>query len=262
MHQFYICLCLLIIITGSTSAQSIGDEIKNLENDLKAFNYNEVLTRGAFLLEDPFLSRSDSLLIFTYMLNAAYALGNMTRTQEIMIDMLESDPDYKLDPRLNSPKIIEYFNTFRAEYLAGRQTTHTPDTAAVIMPPETPAVKPGHALSSLVLPGSGHLLRQKDTKSYFFTAASGILISGIIYSSLLTESHRDDYMKSSGDANYNKLYNRYNRVYKIRNSLITGYTIFTVYVLYDLLDQKPGTELQLNPAMNRSTPTLHFRIRW
>jgi len=120
----------------------------------------------------------------------------------------------------------------------------------------------GPALFSLILPGSGHLMQQRKSKGYLFTAASGLLISGIIYYSYETESRRDDYMKQSGNADYNKLYNKYNQSYKIRNGMITGYSLFAIYVLYDLLNYPAGSTIQLSPALQSPYPALEFQIKW
>jgi len=220
-----------LIISTTLNAQDNLQRIKNLEEDFKSFDYEKVLQKGQFLLADAFTSKSDSLTIYTYMLNAAYALNDTTNAKNIIISILKTDINYTLAPQKTSPKIIEFFNYVKTqENLFPKKVDEKK-----IEPAKQSATKKSAwlSVSSILLPGSGHLIKDQSQKGYINTAISVGLISGIILSHKKTIENRDQYIDAKGSANFTSLYDDYNSSYKTRTLLIGTYFIWGLYNLFD-----------------------------
>lgn len=256
----FIFLALLLVSSHQVTAQ----DIQTLEEDLKNFRYEQVLQKGFFLLEDAYLSREDSLRIYPLMLNAAYALDDTVVAKEIIHGILKTDAGYNPDPRINSPKIIQFFNKHKKRFLAEIQQDVKTDTTQHQTTLRAQKPLPVRAaLFSIVLPGSGHLIQDKRQKGFMFSAISGLTLSGIIYASVKTSAYRDDYMNARGDRDYSRLYNRYNDMYRLRNGLTTGYMLYSLYVLYDLFSvhQKPPP-VQFRTSLTQPGPAMVLTIRF
>ncbi len=244
------------------TAQNQKEEIQSLENDFKSFKYQMVLNKGRFLLAAPSVSHQDSLLIFQYMLNAAYALNDTSQARGIINDILKSEPHFSPDPQLTSPKIIEFFNEVKknSPHYPQRPAVSEDTTKIIVVEPQ---VKASGVLSSVILPGSGHLFSNRRTKGILFSGISVALMGGIIYSVAEMTNRRDDYMNARGNVDYDDLYSKYNRAYKTRNWLVTAYGLYSLYVVYDLLHYHPPskkTAIQLKYLDNK--PMLGIQTSW
>lgn len=240
-------------------AQNLQEEIDSLEKHFKNFEYKQVLEKGNFLLADAFTNKEDSLQIYQYMLSSAYALNDTARAKTIINDILECDPSHQLNPRQVSPKIIELFNYIKKRHQSAKQTDSL--HVAGFDPTELNRflIKPHVAVTSVFLPGSGHLLSGYKNKGYILSSVSALLLGGAVYTTIQTNHYRDDYMAARGDANYDRLYNRYNSYYKIRNALFAGYLLWGLYSIYDLhLQQQRSIAL----SANAESVSIAFQFHW
>jgi hypothetical protein len=230
-------LCLIIIISSNLSlhAQNINEEIESLEKDFKAFKYKRVIEKGNFLLSDAFTTKEDSLNIYHYMLSSAYALNDTSRAKNVIKQILLCKPSFSLNPINTSPKIIELFNYIKEQQQAKQQIDSLMSRELFNQIEHLKnVIKPPYALSSMVFPGSGHLLMGHKQKGCILSSISTILLGGTIYTAIKTNDYRKDYMDARGSADYNDLYDKYNSTYKLRNALFIGYGLFSLYTLYDL----------------------------
>ncbi len=240
-------------------AQNLQKEIDSLEKHFKNFEYKQVLEKGNFLLADPFMNKEDSLQIYQYMLSSAYALNDTAKAKTIIIDILEIEPSHQLNPRQVSPKIIEFFNYIKKSHQSAKRT----DSLRVAGFDRTAAnrflIKPHEAVTTVFLPGSGHLLSGYKNKGYILSSVTALLLAGAVYSTIQTNHYRDDYMAARDDANYDRLYNRYNNHYKIRNALFTGYLLWGLYSIYDLhLQQQKSIAM----AVDKESVAIALRFHW
>ncbi len=224
----------LFLSVSLAIGQSLEEEIQSLENDLKAIKFKAVVEKGRFLLADPYLTKKDSLRIYEYMLNAAYALGDTTQARKIAEEIVRCYPLFRPDPRITSPKIIEFYDQVAEKILKSMPAKKTliPEKVSKIVEPVS--VKTKYLLTSIIFPGSGHLLSGEKKKGYIFSAISAGFLGSIIYTAIKTNDARDAYMSAKGHSNFDQLYNTYNGYYKIRNYLLLGYGILSLYALYDL----------------------------
>ena len=244
----------------SLPAQNVKKEIESLENQFKNFQYSQVIEKGKFLLADRFTTRTDSLEIYKYMLSSAYAISDTTLARSIIQDILHTDPKFTLNPLETSPKIIEFFNVVKLNL----QKDHVTDSLTVkdIKHSElrqSPSISPLSTLSSVLLPGSGHLLENDRKRGILFTSISGVFIGSIIYSSIVLSDHREQYMQARDGSNYDRLYNQYNRSYKIRNTLLSVYGLWNLYTLYNLHTRQ---SLIISAGNSINGPTLSIQLLW
>lgn len=244
---------LLILLPSILFAQNIKKEIQTLEDDFKSFNYQRVIEKGRFLLSDTFTNREDSLAIYQLMLSSAYALTDTSLARDIILDIIHCEPGYSLNPKETSPKIIELFNYVKNQ---AQQKTNLElsdsDHRQELPYPFPSALRPHYALAGMVFPGSGHLLAGKKTRGLVTSGVSAALLGSVIYSIILTDDRRHDYMAARGDVNYDQLYDRYNSDYKTRNLLIITYAVWSLYNLYDLHRQTEITAALLPGKMSVS----------
>lgn len=245
-------LLFLILSTQALAQQHIHEQIKNLDKDFRSFQYNKVIEKGKFLLSDPYVTKKDSLTIYKYMLNAAYALADTAEAKKIIKQIIKCDPEFALNPQDTSPKIIEFFN-----HVKNQIKHHQP---VVPPPPETNPTEQtvrlvyqplpfSSALLSVVLPGSGHVHQKFTGRGIRFMGVSVGLLGGIAYATIKTADKRDAYMKARSGADFDQLYDDYNKMYKIRNVLIGAFVLWDLYAFFDL-QKEWQISLQKNPGSN------------
>ncbi|GEM_PF-2029348 len=247
----------LFVLSSFAQAQKLEKQLRSLENDFKSFKYQQVINKGDFLLADPYTSKSDSLQIFQYMLSSAYALSDTVLAKQIIVKILHTEPSFALNPKEISPKIIEFFNYVKKTLSVPQspQNESTPSRSIATLPQALNPVKPLSFVASALLPGSGHLLSDFRPQGYERTAVSAALLVAALTLTMKTEQTHNDYLSAAKNADFDELFNRYNRYYKIRNTLWIGYGLWSLYNLFDL--QRSST-LQMTVNGNRQKVALRL----
>jgi hypothetical protein len=229
-----------------------------LEQDFKSFEYKKVLQKGRFLLADTYTSHSDSLVIFQYMLSSAYALNDTIQAKTIILEILKDQPDFSLNPKEISPKIVEFFNLIKKDHIG--HPRKNPAKPAEQVKREIENRVPGFVLAgSVLLPGSAHYFQGMQTKGISFSAVSAILISSAVYFTFKTSSDRDNYMQARNNASYDKLYNTYNSSYKMRTLSFAAWGLWSLYCLYDF---QQSSLIQPEYANQNQALSLRFQYHW
>ncbi len=246
-------IILSILLSTLSFAQENTQSIKDLEQDFISFNYEKVLQKGQFLLADAFTTKSDSLKIYTYMLNAAYALNDTSQAKEFIISILKTDISYTLNPKKTSPKIIQFFEYIKTqENLFPQKPSGNNDP--IIHKEAQATASPWISVSSMLLPGSGHLIKEREIDGYLHTAVSVGLLSGIIISHIKTGENRDLYVNAKRGSDFSTLYANYNSVYKLRTALISAYLVWGLYNLYDI--NRPFNKITMGAQADGNTTKL------
>ncbi len=239
-------------------AQNLEREVNSLEQDFKSFEYKKVLQKGRFLLADTYTSHSDSLVIFQYMLSSAYALNDTTQAKSIILEILQDQPDFSLNPRETSPKIVEFFNLIKKDHI-GSPRQNPPRPAKPIESKIQKEVPAFILAGSVLLPGSAHYFQGMQTKGISFSAVSAVVISSAVYFTFKTSSDREKYMRARNDASYDKLYNTYNSSYKMRTLSFAAWGFWSLYCLYDFQQSNIVQPVYDN---NNQALSLQFQYRW
>ncbi len=257
MKKRIIPVLILIFIVQGWTQQHISKKIQELENDFKSFKYEQVLEKGKFLLSDPYVTKDDSLKIFQYMLNSAYALADTTEARKIIKQIIKCDPQFSLSPIETSPKIIEFFEHVKKQIQENKPLIPSAQQG-ILQFPYKPVPYATNFLS-ILLPGSGHLHQKFTKRGLWFTGISAGLITGMVYATIQTEKKRDAYMAAKPKSDFNRLYDDYNRIYRIRNVLWASFIIWDMYVLYDLQKQ---WQFRVNPTVDRGSISVNITKRW
>ncbi|MGD9488064.1 MAG: hypothetical protein AB7W47_08580 [Calditrichaceae bacterium] len=248
---------ILIFIAIPLYSQNLSVEIGTLEEDLRQFRYERVLEKGNYLLSDSFISKEDSLTIFQYMLQAASSLNDTTEARKISKQILGCSPGFKLNPKIISPKIINFFEEIRKETV----NVKIEEPAESISYNTRPAFKA--MLANIIIPGSGYFFTPNKTKGYIYSGISTIIIGGITYYSIQTSGYHDDYINARGNNDFDYLYNRYNDSYKTRNTFILSYLLLNLYSFYDFYTHGNDLTFSLD-VKTKSNKSIVFQIqkRW
>lgn len=222
----------LLSLFTQVCAQNIKEEIVSIENSFKAFEYKNVIQKGKFLLADPYTSAEDSTLIYQYMLSSAYALNDTIQAKEFILDLLNNRPDFSLNPINTSPKIVEFFNLIKKNYI-GKTVTQQPDSAIIQYPVKFEKPKSSTIILGALFPGMAHLIEGDKRKGVYYSTISGILLGSSTYFIFKTNSDRETYMNAGDGADFDKLYSTYNTSYKTRNALALAYGIWSLYCLFE-----------------------------
>ncbi len=251
-------LVLILFCIGIPAfAQDLNKEINSLEKDFKTFKYKKVMQKGRFLLADAYASKADSLIIFQYMLSSAYALNDTAQAKTIILEILKDQPDFSLNPKETSPKIVEFFNIIKRKHV--KQPTPLSAISVVQKPQTRETLHPALLAGSILIPGSAHYFRGYRTKGLIYSGISAVFISSAVYFTFKTSADRESYLSASNNADYNKLYNTYNSSFKKRNLSFIGWGLWSLYCLYDF--QKSYV---IQPIFNTNNKAigLHFQYHW
>ncbi|WP_456407714.1 hypothetical protein [Caldithrix abyssi] len=222
-----------LLFLGQLQAQShIARQIEELEKDFHAFEYNKVLEKGNFLLSDPYVTKEDSLQILKYMLSSAYALSDTIEAKKIIHKIIKCDANFVLSPVETSPKIIEFFEHVKRQIKQNKPIVPLkPQIITVVKPASLPLAS---SMLTLLLPGSGHLHQKFKKKGMMYSGISLGMIGGMIYAAIETEKKEDQYLSAKPGADFDRLYDDYNRFYRARNLLFAAFLAWDFYVFYDL----------------------------
>ncbi len=255
-------ILLLVLAAQVFAQQHIKEQIQNLDKDFRSFKYKKVIEKGKFLLSDPYVTKEDSLTIYKYMLNAAYALADTTEAKNIIRQIIKCDPEFALNPQETSPKIIEFFNHVKNQIKQHKPIVPTQPSVNTEEQRIPLAYRPlpfKAMVYSVLLPGNGHLHQNFIGKGIRFTGISLGLIGSIVYTAVQTNKKRDAYMRARSGADFDRLYNDYNKMYKIRNILIGAFVAWDIYVLFDL--QKEW-QISLEPTPGSDAVSIGISKRW
>ncbi len=219
-------------------AQQGHQPLEELEQLFKQFQFQEVLKKGRYYLGEPGLTRRDSLAIYEYMLNAAYALNDTAQAKSIIDEILTTDPNFQPNPKITSPKIMEFYHWYRKNrkpLFPRKPPTQIPDTARARV------VKHTHPLwevgMGILLPGSSEYLRTKQNRYLLKSGVSALLLGGMIYAIQETAQREKAYLNAR--QNFDYYYNRYNAMFKIRSLSIAVYSGWIIWHVYRLLNTPP-----------------------
>lgn len=234
----YLCSSAVFLFAQSSH------ELAKLQKHYESFEYSKVIQESEDLLLDK-ERFNDSLLVQIYTLKSAshYAMGEQNETRKSIIELLKIDSGYKLNDLRYSPKLLTFFEDVKTEFSeiikTNDERTDSQNKEEILKPfvkLHTSNSIPTSAIAkSLLLPGLGHLHIENNTKGWILTSASVISLSSMIYFIIDANQKEKDYLSGSNSNLIQVNYNKYNKSYKIRNTLIATYAAIWLYSQIDLL---------------------------
>ncbi|MFC2134140.1 hypothetical protein ACFLTH_05940 [Bacteroidota bacterium] len=209
-----------------------------VDSKFQSLEYRRVIeVVDSLLLLDEITDDESKINLLVWKGVSHYSLGENDKTRKCFVEILKLDRDYILDPVIISPKIINYFNLVREEFLDIAPPKQDDITEETLPPPlKIDAVKYKNAVArSLILPGWGHLYSSQTTKGWILTTASAVSAVSMIYFIFNTNSKEKEYLSVSDPVLIQQKYDDYNTSYKIRNAAIISFAAIWLYSQIDML---------------------------
>jgi hypothetical protein len=223
-------LIYIFLLANILSAQTFNPRLDPLIEKFKEFEYKAVIDKAQLLIDSPQdLNETDLCEIYRLKGISHYSLLDMERTLECFVSLLEIDPDYQMDPKHNSPKVIVFFKEIKNSLHKESEPKATHNDRY------SDSYFKEYLAYSLVLPGLGHVKTGQTTKGWILMSASILTIGSGIYFSIEANQREKDYLNETEKSEIESVYNRYNETYKLRNAAFIGFAAIWLYAQTDLL---------------------------
>ena len=263
--SFLITIWCITLAISVTMAQP-SNPLKKVKQAFVSFEYQRVIRLADSLMENPeLLDTLQTIELLRMKAISHYSLNQQEMATLCFVRILQLNEKYQLDPLINSPKIIAFFETIKKDFLKSRKPPAKLSTtfAPVKKNPDFSEIRKP-LLHSMLLPGWGHLNMGRGKKGFALLGLSGITLSASIYYAIKTRQLEKDYLNSIEQKEIDKRYQEFNQAFKIRNALLIGYALLWGYAQYDLLNWKgKNFKLILQPSLNPETKTLYgFQLQF
>jgi len=223
------------LFAGFVFAQQGKVQFADIVKAFNAFEYKQVVGKSGLLLKQEEKPGPKQLVELLRMKAIAhYVLNQEDMAVLTVVEILKINPRYQLDPLQNSPKLVAFFNKVKENY-----TPPAPEKKPVkksIPQKDIPDLRhiKGSVLRSLALPGWGHLYNGQKGKGAFFMSASVLSLSSAAYLIIKTKDLEQKYLNETMQAEIDKSYKTYNRIYNMRNGVMALYALVWIYAQFDL----------------------------
>lgn len=199
-----------------------GKLVEELQNAYDAFDYEksaELLTI-AFRYIDRFPPQ-ERIEVYKYAGFIAYQKGNVTLSSSHFWKILEIDPSYSLDPISTPPKLLTLFQKTKIEFLQ--------DLNERLNRLRSGNGSRNFPWRAFLFPGWEQWHRGYRTRGILLATTGLGLSAGWIYSALMAEKKKDEYVGASNPAQISALYDSYNSHY--RRQYYIGYAFAALWLL-------------------------------
>lgn len=239
-----------IMFSVPVFAQKISDPLKEVEQAFVSFDYPQVIRLAdSILTKSPNLDTLQTIEILRLKAIAHYSLNQEDLATLSFVRLLQLNRDYRLDPMINSPKIIAFFEKIKQDFLKSERKPPEPKKETFVAQTNRQQLLANFRQSlwrSMVLPGWGHL-HQKQTKiGLALMTSSAMIIGASVYFILKTQQLEKDYLNSIEQQQIDQNYRLYNKSFKTRNVLLITYALLWSYTQLDLLQNFNHSSLVLN----------------
>lgn len=257
----YVQLFLLSLhISPDVSAQPVTDPVDQLQELMRQFDYPGVIERSRQLLQngDEF-SQAELVEIHRLRGIAHYHLNALPEALNSFHQLLSVDPGYLMDPDINPPKVIEFFESVRTnrKALIAEHEAHEKSATHEIAKQQS-----GTFARSLILPGSGQLKWGYRLKGWTLAGSAAVTLAGAVYFSIDAAAREDDYLNASDPAEIESRYQAYNRSYKWRNAMYGLFAGIWLYTQFDLLFISTGSPVNISTHFTPDRSYLSIRFQF
>lgn len=219
-----------------------SSSIEQILKEFKKFEYEKVISLSELILSaENHLSRSSLIELYRMKGISHYSLAEEDSAKESFIKILQIRPDFNLDPIINSPKIIIFFQLIKADYIEHSkkkpEKTQEQISRDLSKPPLITETKFYNSaiLRSMFVPGWGHLYLEQKTKGKLLCIASIAALIPSVYFYASTSEKEKDYLNETDINEIDSRYNAYNQAYRMRNIFITSFALIWLYTQFDIL---------------------------
>lgn len=246
--------------------------IEVLEKNFRTFQYEQVISiSGQMLTQKERFSQAELIEIYRMRAISFYSAGKLNLSLGDFLTILKIKPAFNLDPVKTSPKILNFFNSIKANF----QAIIPPDSKADL--PDTTQLKhtpgdkkaniPGQVIRSLIIPGWGHQEAGLSKKGRLLGGTSLVTMSLAGYFIFDTYKNEKAYLNEVDKSQIETKYQAYNTAYKTRNVLLLSYGLIWLYSQVDLLffnhkDLKTPAATKIFPHFSTEKLALVMTIRF
>jgi hypothetical protein len=236
MTKNWFIFSILIIISYPIYPQNKIEKLELLNKKFQSFDYQAVIINAdSFLKDVNGLKNNEKIEIYRLKGVSHYSLLQMRLALNSFINILKLQPDYKMNPVQNSPKIVKYFNEIKKNFNNIIINTEKKENECnILLNHQRSEIKSSFGYS-LLLPGLGHLQNGEKTKGWGLITATFFTLGSSIYFIVDTNNKEDDYLNEVEKSVIEVKYNRYNKSYKYRNFSLISFAALWLYTQIDLL---------------------------
>jgi hypothetical protein len=243
MKKIFLLLS-FVLITEIHAQESSYEQVKILYEN---FEYDKVIQMSSDLLAQPQIH--DSVKIDIYLIRAVsfFAKGNSELTKNSFQNILSIRKDYSPTTQILNPTLLKMFNNLKLDYLQNlAQEEAKKDSATTVSQIiyKKQISFGGAFLKNMLLPGWGQLSYGKD-RGLLYSLVYAANLGALIYYLGEVSKKEEAYLKEVDDINFDRLYEDYNKSYKMRNNLLISWAVILVYSQIDLLLFHNEEQIQL-----------------
>lgn len=256
---------LVFFLTAISIAGQNLPLLSQIRSNYESFQFRNVIEQCNILLEmDTSLSKNQKIELLTMNAVSFYSLGILDSARISFIELLKVEPQHELDPVLISPKVIDYFEQTRSDYVRIKgESNDLPDPVAEpIYIDRFDYKKYGNSLvRSILLPGFGHLYASDWKEGWLFGTAGLLSLTGTVYFIIDANSKEEKYLNETDLELISKRYDDYNSSYKLRNVMIGVYAAVWLFAQLDLIyfsNDLFKRDSNLNVGLSRNQHDVYF----
>lgn len=233
---------LILVNLGSAawaqeSAATLIDEIRRAYNEM---NFVEARIKAETALKNyqnftapQLIEVHKTLGLIYYSQNSPDECRNQFETA------LSLDPELDLDPLFVSPKILDFFNGVKSNWLQKNQTNDAirSRTRYIMMYDPRPAA----ALRSMVLPGWGQRYKGEKRKGLILSGLWGVGLLGASVAHIARGNAEDRYVGETNPAKIDSRFDTFNTLHKLRNNLLLLSAGVWLYSYFDAILKSSST---------------------
>lgn len=215
---FLVLFCWQIII-----AQDIS--LEELQRRYTSFEYKEVIQMADELLQFGINSSDELLQVYELKGMAHYTLGEESLAKSTFEALLRVNPNYAMDQRRVSPKIVGFFNEIKINFLNGREQDKPILDSLMVLKANLLTQHDEYkkaVIKNLILPGWGQFHLDEPVKGFIYSFLGVVSTASTIILISKTNDREKDYLNETNKDLIPAKYDEYNSSFKTRNILIAG----------------------------------------
>lgn len=252
-NKYYYILLVVLFLGRNVTGQTKEEMLNNLYNRFESFDYEQVIKISDDLIQTKDIFDNNQIIeIYRIRAIAQFTVYNEDSAKSSLNEIITLNENYELDPVKNSPKLIALFEDLKQVYLIEKQNKSIQDSTRLYSSPVenkepeiyytaedinfSTSLYRNSITRSILIPGWGHLyLGKQNLKGTILTVSSIGLLGGMIYYIIDSNKKEKAYLQESDKALIGEKYDSFNKSYKLRNLLITGFSAIWLYTQLDLL---------------------------
>ena len=259
LNTTILMLTIFSLAAGSVplKAQESAVTPEQIRSAYRQLDYRKTVDLSERYLEaHPRIEKDILLQVLQYRAFAQVALGRDDAARSTLRSILITDPGYRLNENLASPKVKRLFAELQDESPQAREEATVHPSYVVLEDVKTQAT-----LKSILFPGTGQRFLEQP-RGYIYTGIAGASLGFFIYSAFRVPSAREDYLKANDAEQIAEKYDTYNRWYQYRNSALVAYVATWALSVTDVLIFGPSAQpvLSVQPHDSGLEFTLSFQF--